>query len=512
MEPWIAPVTPLDTPLDEPVELDPSAIPDIEHYELDDIPLFHLPMAGSTILTIQFRVGRADEPATRGGMTHLAEHLVLTSVSDALDHSNGTTEPFRVTFVLRGTPATASRFLRDVCAAIEKPPLGRMYEEANVLRTEAAGKQGMGMSLRLAWYRTGYQGIGKSGLPELFLRKPDEAVLRQWIAEHFVAGNAVIWIAGELPDDLVVSLPPGPRLPPPEIRWIPEFDTPTMVVEDAPGVGASFFVERSTAMSTAFRTLDRKLRLALRVTRGLAYDIGAEYIPMGPRHALATVWATCLPNAVVDVQQVLLEAIDDVGARGPSDEDLAEQYQRMVREMADPMAVPGRLDAHARDVLMGREPTPLATVMDEQWRLRSDEVAEAFRTARESMLFLLPTWGKDPQRPFKPYPGVTLAAMGRGRTFELQAAKKAAPWSRAPAPRLTVGDVGVAIDAKDGTRLVGVRWDECVALIQDPGMRTLVCLDGGALTVAAEDWKSGGDALKMVDRLAPRELVLPPES
>src|SRR5262245_61649444 len=110
---------PSDAALVEPdrepgVEADPAAIPPIDHYELDGIPLYHLPMAGATVLTLAFGTGRADEPIVDGGMTHLAEHLLLTNIVDVFDHSNGTTEPFRVTFVTRGTPREASAFLRDV--------------------------------------------------------------------------------------------------------------------------------------------------------------------------------------------------------------------------------------------------------------------------------------------------------------------------------------------------------------------------------------------------------------
>ena len=220
-----------------------EAVPEVEHYELDDIPLFHLPMAGATILTLTFRVGRADEPVPLGGMTHLFEHLVMNSVSDALDHSNGMTGPFQVSFTLRGTPEAASRFLRDICHAIETPKYARIHEEANVLRTEAAGRQGVGISQRMIWFRTGYQGIGTLSLPEFFLRSLDEDTLREWVAKYFVAGNAVIWIAGELPDDLLVSLPPGDRQALSETPRIPGFQTPTLVQDGIPGVGASFVVE-----------------------------------------------------------------------------------------------------------------------------------------------------------------------------------------------------------------------------------------------------------------------------
>jgi hypothetical protein len=128
---------------------DRAMIPEIEHYELDGIPLFYLPTAGETILTLMFRVGRADEPVIHGVMTHIAEHLILTAISDALDHSNGTTEPYRVTFMKRGNPAEVTRFLKDVCDAIAKPPMYRLYEEARVLLTPG-GRDAIGLIDRVA--------------------------------------------------------------------------------------------------------------------------------------------------------------------------------------------------------------------------------------------------------------------------------------------------------------------------------------------------------------------------
>lgn len=494
---------------------DTGAVPDIDHYELEGVPLFHLPMPGATILTLAFRVGRADEPVTRGGMTHLAEHLILTSVGDALDHSNGTTEPFRVTFTIRGSPAQASRFLRDVCAAIEKPRFSRMHEEAKVLRTEAAGRSSaMGMSLRLMWLRTGYQGIGAVNLPEFFLDSLDEAVLRAWMTEHLVTGNAAIWVAGELPEDLYLSLPPGPPKGPPEMRWIDGFQTPTLVVGEAPGVGASFFGERSAALAAAFRALDRQLTRRLRVDRGLGYEVGSDYVAVSRDRALVSMWATCLPEATRDVQQTMLEVIDDVAARGPSDEDLEHLFETASRNWVDPMATPGRLDAHVRDVLLGGDPTPkpMTTMIEEQWRLQSNEVAAAFRTARDSMLLLLPTSGVDPQRPFEPYPGPPVGPMGGDRTFELITKERKGLFRKSTAPRLAVGATGIAVDVVDGERLVGVRWADCVAVVREPDVRSVIGSDGTVLQVFASDWRDGRTAVSLVDRLAPAELLVPARS
>jgi Peptidase M16 inactive domain len=489
-----------------------QAVPEIELYELDGIPLAHMPMPGSTILTLALGVGRSHEPVLRGGMTHLAEHLVMMGVADrldrSLDHSNGTTEPFRVTFTMRGTPDEVSRFLAEVCGSIERLPMQRMHEEINVLRTEAAARGATGLSYRALWYRTGYQWVGTSNLPELFLQVPDEAVLRTWIAEHFVAGNAAIWIAGELPDDLLVSLPPGPRTPPPDVAWVDGLATPTIVTDQVPGIAASFFVERSTAAASALRSLDAQLRQALRVDRGLGYDIGGDYMPVNADHALATVWATCLPQAVHDVEQRILETIDDLAARGPTDDELHHQYERMVRGADEPMAVPARLDSHVRDVLLGRQPEPLAPLLDEQWRLQSQGVASAFRQARDSMLLLIPEEGFLPQRHFEPYPGPVVGPMGRGRTFELANAKGGGFLRKSKAPTLTVADAGVAVDDPAGWRLVGIPWSETVAVLKGDTIRTLICRDGSSFTIDPVEWRDGRSAINLVDQFAPPGLVV----
>jgi Peptidase M16 inactive domain len=511
--------------------MDPAAVTEVDHYELDGIPLFHLPMPGETILSLGFRVGRADEPVTRGGMTHIAEHLILTPIEGVMDHANGTTEPFRVTFTKRGSPAEISRFLLDVCRSIENPRLSRMHEEARVLRTEASGRGGAGMALRLAWYRAGYQGLGTLMLPEFFLRRLDEAVLRAWIDQNLVAGNAVIWVAGDLPDDLVVDLAPGPRRPLPPADWIDGLETPTFVVEEVPGVAASFLVERSLAGSAGMQAVERRLRHALRVERGLAYDVGSEGIPIAPGLGIVTVWASCLPENADEVERTLLESIDDMAARGPTEDDIAEQHARLVRELADPLSVPGRLDAHARDALyrpgkrsladrlaaFGQDaadepPAPtMAERLDALWRLRPDEVAEAIRRARETMILLLTDTGFRPQRPLRPYPSAMKAPTGNGKTFEQVAGKRKTPWSRSPSAKLTVGDAGVAVNAPNGARIIGVRWTDCVAVLQGPQQRHVLARDGSAVPIFQGDWHGGRDAMHLVDRHAPRDLVVPAE-
>jgi hypothetical protein len=482
-------------------------IPEIDHYELDGIPLFHLPAAGATILTLAFGVGRAHEPVVRGGMTHLAEHLILTSIDRALDHSNGTTEPFRVTFTVRGSPADAARFLRDVCEQIERPRLSRMHEEANVLRSEAALRSGSrSVEGQLNFLRLGYQGLGKVELPELFLRGLDQKVLGDWIAQHFVAGNAALWILGQLPEDLYVALEPGPRTALPELETIPRFAGPTLVLDEVPAVAASFVAARSLALQVALRTLDQHLKKALRIDRGLGYAITTEYRPVGKDLAVVHVSASCLPEKVPEVQRAMLETIDDVAARGASEDEIAEYFEVFLRDATDPMAAPSRLDRQVQDTLMGVEPKPLATLIDQMWRIQPGEVAEAFRAARETMLLLLPNNAIPPNRAWKPYPVPVLDPLGRGQVFDFAPAK-GVKIDKRKAPVLFVGSEGIIVDTPAG-RYAHLRWDDCVAVVRDEYARSVLARDGTSFVIEPASWKGGYNAIALVDRYAPAEVVV----
>ena len=485
-----------------------ESVPEIDHYELDGIPLFHLPAGGATILSLAFAVGRAHEPVIRGGMTHLAEHLILTGIDRALDHSNGTTEPFRVTFTVRGSPSEASKFLKDVCEQIERPRLPRMHEEANVLRSEAALRPDkMSVEGRLHFFRLGYQGLGTVELPELFLRGLDDKVLATWIAEHFVAGNAALWIMGPIPDDLYISLEPGPRTPLPPFVTIPGFQGPTLLLDGAGSVGASFEVDRGVPIQVALRTVESHLRKALRVDRGLGYAVATEYRAVSADKALACVYASCLPEKVPEVQRALLETIDDVAARGATDEEIADYHEKFVRDVSDPMAFPMRLDRQVASLLMGIEPKPTATQLDELWRIQPDEVAAAFHAARETMLLLLPANAVPPTtRAFKPYPGPMSGSLGQGATFD-NVPEKGSTFNKRNPPKLFVGAQGIVVDTPRG-RYVAIPWTESVAVIRDEYVRSILSRDGTSIVIAPEAWKNGYNAIALVDRYAPPERTV----
>jgi hypothetical protein len=488
-----------------------ESVVEIDHYELDSIPLFHLPSSGATMLSLSFGVGTACEPVPHRGVTHLAEHLLLTGIDGALDHSNGTTEPFRVTFTMRGSPQEASAFLRDVCDQIRHPRLSRMHEEAHVLRSEA-NVRGSTLSPQLRAYqlRMGYQGFGIVHLPEFFLRRLDEKVLGSWIEQHMVAGNAVIWISGPLPDDLLVSLEPGPRTEVPHFHEVDDLKTPTLLNDNVDGVAASFNVERGTPIQMALRVLESRLRKALRVDRGLGYIVSTDYHPVSPDRALASVYASCLPTSVAEVQRAVIEAIDDMANRGPSEAEIGDLYERAVRDLADPMSYPARLDQWTQDWLRGVTPDPASTILDRIWRLTPEEVATAFRAARDSMLLLLPYGAIRPQRRWEDFPGALLGPLGKATAFELSSsAKKAGVYAGVKQPKLFIGKEGLALEADRGPRYLLVPWTDAVAVVREGPNRVLLGADGTFFALFPENWRDGGYATALVDKYAPTAVVIP---
>jgi zinc protease len=480
--------------------------PDIEVSEVDGVPLLHLPLDGPTTVALAFGVGRADEPPHRGGMTHLAEHVVMTSLSDRALVSSAHTELLRTVFQFRGAPGEAAAFLHSVASAVADLPLDHLGDEVEVLRTEQAVHGGSGLGGRLAWYRFGATGLGSVVLPELFLRNPDPDVLRAWVAERFTSDNAVVWVAGEVPTGLAVPLLRGARRPEPPTRQINGLRTPTLVTIDGLIVAASHLVERTVAASTGFRIAEHRLARRLRLERGLAYDVGLDYLPIGRRSALVTIGATCLDRHVDEVETALLEVLDDLAFDGPTDGELALELERLRDATNDAAQHEGRLDAAASDVLLGAPSQPLGLLVTAQAALDAITVADAMRQALRSMILLVPRGARRPDRPLYPYPLATAASIGEATVFHAASTGVHLPWQKRDGPTLAVGTEGVAMEGPSGARTAAVRWVECVAVVAEPdGRRVIFGADGYTIGVDPRAWRAGDRAVALIDRYGSRE-------
>ena len=67
---------------------------------------------------------------------------------------------------------------------------------------------------------------------------------------------------------------------------------------------------------------------------------------------------------------------------------------------------------------------------------------------------------------------------------------------------------GVAVDSSRGKRISIVRWVDCVEIVRDKDVRSLVSTDGTLLSIYKREWRDGGTALGLIDRFGPKELVV----
>jgi hypothetical protein len=482
---------------------------DAERYDLNGVPLFHLPLPGATtIVTVAFGTGRADDPPHLAGLTHLSEHLVMGGIGDLAIDGNGATEMLRVLFTLHGSPDDASQFLRSVGRSICEPALDRCEAERSVLRTEEDSRGGRAaVPVRLAWNRFGHSGLGAAVLPEFAARHADRATVAGWIGRHLVRGNAAILVAGILPADLVMDLPEGERYDRPPMVPIDGLRTPTLCVDDMPGLGASFVVARTAAIGMALRIAERRLRRSLRIERSLGYAVDLLYMPITADTAHAALYATCELERVAEVEGVLLNVLDELAIRGAWEEEITREVERARLSSCEPMAIPGRLDSAVRDHLLGRPLETLASLHEERAAVDRSAIAAAMKRAMASLVLAVPRSGFVPNRSFEPYPPASSIAAGDSRSFPAASGPRK-PWQPRPAgPRLVVGSNAVFIGDSEGQRLQCVPWVECVAYVRDPGRRLIYGRDGYTLGIDQTDWEEGATAIDMLDRFAPAAVT-----
>jgi hypothetical protein len=282
-----------------------------------------------------------------------------------------------------------------------------------------------------------------------------------------------------------------------------------VIRDDLPGFAASFRVERTAGSSTAMRILDRWLHRAIRVDNAIGYQVGGDYMPVSPTEALTSAWATCLPAKVRELGTAFLEVIDGLAARGPREEEMDDLYKSYVSSIGDHMAIPGLADAYVRDLLLGGTPTLPAEAVEDQRRLQPDDVRDAFRRIRDSMLLMVPYGAERPQRHFERHPYLKVNPVAGGRMFELNVKKGGRnPFAKIAVPTLTISEAGAMIRERDGRVFTSVLWSEVVVVIRLRDGVQVWGRDGAVLTLDPEVWKDGGAALSLVERYAPRDAVV----
>lgn len=468
---------------------------ELRHTETDGIPTLVCPASGTPRVSLLFRVGRADETLASTGITHLVEHLTLTGQVLSDYHVNGMTGPVVTAFHAEGASEDISTFLAGVCASLASLPVERLAIEKQILRTEAAGRNGSA-SEQLPRWRYGARGHGLVSYRELGLDRITADDVRQWAQTWFTRDNAVLCIVGEVPTDLRLSLPAGQR------RAVPE---PTAPLSNGPGyfqgpnasVAFDGVVPRGAGVAAYCHVLERVLFRTLRQDAGLSYATQAVHAPRGDGYSTITAAADALPDTAGAVLGGVVDALLALDAGRIDQADLDAATSRMLSSLGRHDAEVAALHRYAVDILTGQPPRSLEQTRADVSAVTLDAVHQVATRALKSGLLMVPR-------------GLTAewAGFTAVTTHSAQRASGRAHRSLQHAGlSLIVG--ADAVSMVEGEEAVTVAFAKCAAALAWPdGARQLIGDDAIAIAVEPTLFDTGGEAVEAIDGALPQDRVI----
>ncbi|WP_250028569.1 M16 family metallopeptidase [Paractinoplanes maris] len=462
----------------------------IKQIEIDGVPALLSPATGPGHAGLAFRVGSADEPPARRGITHLIEHLALFSTGVADYHYNGATGVEYTFFHMHGSADELGEFLTAVCSSLRDLPMHRLAVEKDLLRAEAQGRN-TGAASQMALWRHGARDYGLPSYPEWGLPAITEDDLRDWVQRFFTRENAVLWVAGdEVPAGLRLDLATGVRRKPPAMSSALPV-TPAWFAGSSNVLVWDALVPRAPESAVFAGVLERVMFRELRQEGGLSYAANAVYEPFGVDQGQVTAVA----DALADKQGAVVGAFVDVlaGLRvGRVDEaDVAAVIKKQTEALRHAEEQGARLPGQAFNLLSGRAV------------LGADEVADGLRavTAAEVARVAAHAWGTGLM--MTPQSRADWAGFTAAPTRSEEAVRGTGFRSLdTPGEKLIIGSDGVSIVAEDNCATV--RFDDCAIVRAWPdGGRQFVGTDGIMVLVEPTLHENGADAVRRLDALIP---------
>ncbi|MFI5937205.1 insulinase family protein [Actinoplanes sp. NPDC051494] len=457
----------------------------IEQLVVDGVPALLAPTTGPMHAGLAFRVGAADEPLARRGITHLIEHLALPGGGY---HQRGTTGARYTYFHRSGPEAEVVAFVNGVCAALGDLPMDRLDREKDILRAESAG---VGDPLTIRRY--GARDHGTPGFPEFGLDGCTEEVLRAWAAEYFTARNAVLWVAADhLPEGLRIALPPGRRRPLPIPSAVP-MTRPAYFTGPDGTVAWNAVVPRSAAALVCAGVLDRALLHSLHEESGLSCVADTAYEPLGDGTTMITASAEAPPRDQAAVLGALVDVLSDlrVGRIDPADLGAVVEQGVAALERAESRAA--RLPGQAFAVLTGRPVQPVEEAVAELRAVTRADVTAVAVAAWHDGLLMTPRGTHGDRAGFTAAPRSSVPAVtgtGYGSLTDDRA-------------RLVAGPEGVSLVAANGDSAT-VRFAACEVVLAWPdGARRLIGSDALSVSFDPASYAGADAVVALVDASVP---------
>ena len=477
--------------------------PRIERTEVDGVRTFRAEgEPGPTYAQLLFNVGVSSESLATRGISHLVEHLACFAAGQPSHPAGAWVGEITTAFWAEGEPEEVARYLSGVARALSDLPLDRLETERQILRIE--GDEWPGIDAFHRWFRFGSHRHGLVGDHQFGLRRLGAQEVEAWAGERFTRGNAVLWVAGPLPDGLSLPLPAGPRLPPIPVEPISHVTLPAALDWLPDTVSISFLAAPSTELAHALWILDKRLRATLR------YELGVSYAVYRASGSLTTglmqhcLWADCNSETAARVRDELLAVVDRLARLGPTQEELSEAVADMRTWLELPRNVGSHLARHAEAELLGERG---ADYVDVERSIAPESLVEAFEPVVETAVVTVPQEVELPAHGFHAYP-VWSSDVVLGETYRPHGL--ANRWADVRQDGVVVGEQGVTRFWEGNA--VTVYFDQCGAMLRaEDGRRVLIGRDGMRLRFDASQYRRGGHLLVAIDQRISENLVLPME-
>lgn len=458
-------------------------------------------VAGRHLAALTFRVGRFDEALPSAGITHMVEHLTLSGRPEAACKFNASVTGQYTTFYLEtADPADITEFMAAVCRGLSADHSALLDRERRILRTEAASRGGAGALGTCLAERYGARGPGLANYREFAFQRAGWDEVASWRERWFTAGNAVLWVAGDVPDGLRLPLPVGPAVFTKAVTPLDLTLPGYVAVQASGGIGLSVISDRSFAQYAATYVLQRRLTRVLRHEHGLSYDVGLASEDVGRDEVHWWLAADALPEQTPMAAHMMMATVEALADGACEDEELGS-YQRLVREQAQqPGASVAIMQRQARALLDGRPPRSAEETSQLLAEVTVKDVMVAARALQESMIVVTP--------------GLVPAVQGRMRELP--------KWSRATVSgtehqpvvsgrhvTLTSASDGVMLSDRSANH-VTIRYAAVAALVRwNDNKFSLIGDDGFTILLDAAEWRDGPSVVGEILRHVPGNLVVP---
>ncbi|GGN27139.1 zinc protease [Actinoplanes campanulatus] len=460
----------------------------IKRLEVDGVPAVLGPASGPTHAGLVFRVGTADEPLARRGLTRLVEHLVTDGLGTD-GRQLGATGAEHTFFHMHGTPTEVAEFLTGVCGALRNPPAARLATVRQLVQGTPPDRDPLPM------WRHGARGFGVPSYPEWALPGITEDDVREWIARYFTRENAALWVAGEeIPEGLVLNLPSGERRPAPTVTT--ELPVTPAFFSRAGGTIAWDTVVRREARAAVFATvLERRMMNDLRRRDGISYQPHTEYVPRADGTARIIAVADALPEKQEAALGGLIDVLAAMRAGQIDPDEVATVVKLTCEGLRDSESRGARLPGQAFNLLSGREVQTLEEALAEVRAVTAEDVTEVAAAAYDAGLLMTPPGSSADWAGYTAAPEMSEAALP-GRVHRGRKDRGL---------RLISGDEGISVTGYG--QVASVRWDECALLLAWPdGGRWMIGLDAVTARIEPTLYRGADRVVREIDARIPARL------